>query len=96
MMARPPEIMSSEAISFASVMGSRSITKQMPVPNAMRSVAAAQAPKATNGSWERQYCRGSSPPPGNGVLRLVGMCVCSGKNRLSKPRSSTARAISMG
>ena len=84
-----------DAISLASVIGSRSMTRQMPVPSLMRSVTAAAA-QGAKGSWARQYISGRSPPPGNGVARLAGMWVCSGKNRLSRPRSSTARATSTG
>ena len=32
---------------------------------------------------------------GHGVIRLAGMCVCSGKNSDSNPRSSHARASSV-
>ena len=57
-------------------------------------VTAAAAPSMTNGSWVRRYSSGSSPPPGYGVRRDTGMCVCSGTNSDSKPRSSSARASS--
>jgi pSer/pThr/pTyr-binding forkhead associated (FHA) protein len=43
-----------------------------------------------------KYLRGSSPPAGYGVSRLAGMCVCSGKNSDSCPRSSTRRASAPG
>ena len=49
-MNRPPESRSSVAISLAVTMGSRSITRQMPVPRRRRRVAAAAAVSATNGS----------------------------------------------
>ena len=94
--ARPPEIRSSDAISLAVVMGSRSTTRQMPVPRSRRSVTADAAASATKGSWPCQYSFDSSPPPGNGVARLAGMWVCSGKNKLSKPRSSAALATAGG
>ena len=40
-------------------------------------VAAAAKESATKGSWVCQYSLGRSAPPGHGVLRLVGMWVCS-------------------
>jgi hypothetical protein len=59
-------------------------------------VAALAAMSATNGSYDDQYSLGSSPPPGHGLRRLAGMCVCSGNHTDSKPRSSSARASSSG
>ena len=47
---RPPDSRSSVATSFAVVIGSRSITRQMPVPSFSRFVAAPAAMSATNGS----------------------------------------------
>ncbi len=47
---RPPEMWSSEATSLAVTIGSRSITRQMPVPIRRCEVAAAIAVSATNGS----------------------------------------------
>ena len=47
---RPPESWSREETSFAVVMGSRSITRQMPVASLMVFVAPAAAISATNGS----------------------------------------------
>ena len=47
---RPPESRSSVATSLASVIGSRSTTRQMPVPIFKRSVTAAAAISDTNGS----------------------------------------------
>ena len=47
---RPPESTSSEATSLAVTIGSRSITRQTPVPTLIRSVAAAAMASATNGS----------------------------------------------
>ena len=47
---RPPDNRSTEATSLAVTIGSRSITRQMPVPISSRSVAAAAAVHATNGS----------------------------------------------
>ena len=61
---RPPEMWSSVATSLAVTIGSRSITRQTPVPSFSRSVVAAAAPRATNGSSVWLYSRGSSPPPG--------------------------------
>jgi len=59
-------------------------------------VAAAAAPRATRGSRARLYLSsmGWSGATGHGVRRLVGMWVCSGSHRLSKPRASQARASS--
>ena len=82
--------------SFASVMGSRSMTRQMPLPTSRRSVAAAAEVSATNRSSVCEYSRGSSGPPGQGDLRLAGMCVCSGKKSDSKPCASASRASSPG
>ena len=47
---RPPESRSSVATSLAVTIGSRSITRQMPVPSLRRRVAPAAAIKAMNGS----------------------------------------------
>ena len=47
---RPPERWSTEATSLAVVIGSRSITRQIPVPTRSVSVAVAAAAQATNGS----------------------------------------------
>ena len=46
------------------------------------------------GSTVCQYSFGSVAPPGHGLRRDVGMCVCSGNHSDSKPRSSLARARS--
>ena len=67
------------ATSLAVTIGSRSTTRQMPLPTRRRVVAAAAAVSATNRSYVWAYLRGSSPPPGYGVSRLAGMCVCSAK-----------------
>ena len=79
------------ATSLAVVIGSRWITRQMPVPSLSRSVTAAAIERATNGSLVWLYSRGSSPPPGQGVSRLTGMWVCSARKSDSKPRSSARR-----
>ena len=50
---RPPERTSIDATSLAVMIGSRSITRQMPVPISNRSVAMAAAVNATNGSYVR-------------------------------------------
>jgi hypothetical protein len=47
---RPPETRSSVATSFAVVIGSRSTTRQMPVPSRSRCVPAPAAVSAMNGS----------------------------------------------
>jgi hypothetical protein len=47
---RPRERWSRLATSFAMVIGSRSITRQMPVPSFSVVVTAAAMPRATNGS----------------------------------------------
>ena len=88
---RPPERWSSEAASWASMIGSRSTISAMPVPTRRRSVVAAIALSDTNGSSVCEYSRGSSSPPGHGLSRLAGMCVCSGTKIASKPASSAAR-----
>src|SRR5262249_50584493 len=59
-------------------------------------VGAAGPVGATNGSWVRLYSSGSGPPPPNGLLRLVGMWVCSGTSSDSKRRASISRASSSG
>ena len=93
---RPPESRSSDATAFAVMIGSRSTTRQMPVPMRSRSVACATVASATNGSCVRQYFSGRSPPRGFGVSRLAGMCVCSANSSASKPASSAARPSSAG
>ena len=50
---RPPDRRSSVAISLAVVIGSRWISRQMPVPMRSVVVAAAAAVSATNGSRQR-------------------------------------------
>jgi len=47
---RPPERWSTLATSFAVMIGSRSTTRQMPLPTRRRDVAAAAAVRATNRS----------------------------------------------
>ena len=47
---RPPEMKSRLATSLARMIGSRSITRQIPVPSMRVLVTAAAAPRATNGS----------------------------------------------
>jgi hypothetical protein len=91
---RPLERKSRLATSFAVTIGSRSITRQMPVATFSRVVTAAAVASATNGSWVCQYSLGSVGPPGHGLRRDTGMCVCSGSQSDSKPRSSAARARS--
>ena len=89
---RPPERRSTLAACFAVTIGSRSITRQTPVPSLIRSVTPAAAISATNGSYVREYSGGSSPPAGYGVSRDAGMWVWSVKNSDSNGRSSTIRA----
>src|SRR4051794_24515831 len=76
-------------------MGSRSTTRHTPVPSLSVVVTAAAADSATNGSRACEYSRGSSAPPGHGVRRSAGICVCSGSQSDSKPRSSAALASSV-
>jgi hypothetical protein len=61
---RPPLSRSSDATSLAVMIGSRSMTRQMPVPSRSSVVAIAAAVSATKGSSERQYIDGRSPPAG--------------------------------
>ena len=61
---RPPERTSIEATSFAVMIGSRWITRLMPLPTRSREVARAAAVSATKRSSVAVYLRGSSPPPG--------------------------------
>ena len=91
---RPPESRSRLAAAFAVVSGSRSVSRQMPVPTRSVFVAAAAAVSATKGSRVFQYSLGRSGPPGQGLRRLAGMWVCSGTNSDSKPRASASRASS--
>src|SRR5215471_5353669 len=72
------------------------MTRQMPEPTRSRVVAVTAAVAATNRSKVCAYLRGSSRPPGQGDWRSAGMCVCSGKNSDSCPRSSASRAMSAG
>ena len=67
--SRPPVSRSTLAAAFAVTIGSRSITRQIPVPSLIRSVAAPAAIRATNGSWMCEYSHGSSVPAGYGVSR---------------------------
>ena len=92
---RPPETRSRLATALAVTMGSRSVTRQMPVPMRSVLVAVAAAARPTKGSSVWEYSRGSSPPPRQGERRLAGMWVCSGTKRESKPRSSSAGASSV-
>ena len=93
---RPLDNRSTDATSLAIVIGSRSITRQMPLPILMVVVTAAAAVSATNRSCVCQYSLGRSPPPGNGLLRLAGMWVCSGNQIDSKPRASHSLASVSG
>ena len=76
--------------------GSRWMIRHTPVPILIRSVTAAIAASAANGSSVWLYSGGSSPPPGYGVSRLTGIWVCSGSISDSNPRSSTLRPSSAG
>ena len=60
---RPPDRWSTLATSLAVMIGSRSTTRQMPLPTRRCEVAAAAAVSATNRSYVCAYLRGSSPPP---------------------------------
>jgi len=60
-MTRPSEMRSSEATSLASTIGSRSITKQIPVLSMIRLVTVAAAASATKGGCVCEYSLGSSP-----------------------------------
>ena len=70
------------------------MTRQMPVPSLSLVVAAAAMARATNGSCVCQYSLGRLGPPGQGLRRLFGMCVCSGRKSDSNPRCSASRASS--
>lgn len=94
---RPPERRSSVATALAVTIGSRCATSAMPVPISSLVVTTAAAVSATNGSSVRLYSSASSlSPVGGGVLRLTGMCVCSGRYSEPSPRTSTSRARSSG
>src|SRR4029077_13257709 len=69
---RPFDTKSMLATSFASVIGSRSTTRQMPVPRRSVVVIDAAAASATNGSRRCEYSIGSSPPGGGGGGRAAG------------------------
>jgi len=94
--ALTPDRKSTLATSLAVVIGSHSTSRQMPDPTRSREVAVTAAVTATKRSNVCAYLRGSSPPSGHGDSRLAGMCVCSGKNSDSSPRSSASRAMSAG
>ena len=67
-------------MALAVTIGSRWAGRAMPVPRVIRSVTAAAAARATNGSSVRLYSSSSSASPvGGGVIRLTGMWVCSGR-----------------
>ena len=91
---RPFDIMSRLATTFAVTIGSRCGIRLIPVPIFRLVVAAAAKDSEMNGSRVCAYSFGSSPPPGQGDFRLIGICVCSGTNSEAKPRSSSARANS--
>src|SRR5688572_15749801 len=93
--SRPPERWSTLATSFAVMIGSRSMTRQMPLATRSRVVAAAAAVSATNRSYVFQYFDGSGLPGARSVS-VAGMWVCSAKYSASWPRSSTNRATSPG
>jgi hypothetical protein len=76
-------------------MGSRSMTRQMPLATRRRLVAAAAAVSATKRSYVFQYFDGSGRPGARSVS-AAGMCVCSAKYSALWPRSSTMRATSPG
>ena len=78
------------------MIGSRWMTRQIAVPIRILSVASAIVASATNGSWMREYSRGSSPPAGWALSREAGMWVCSVTNTDSNPRASQSRASSAG
>ena len=63
------------ATSLAGMIGSRSVTRQSPVPSRTVWVAAAAAARQTNGSGERRYCGASARPPERAPLadRDVGV-----------------------
>ena len=96
---RPPERWSRLATSFAVMIGSRSVTRQMPLPTRSDDVAASDIAIATNRSYVCAYLRGSGGAPSrplHGVSRLAGMCVCSANISQRCPRASTSRASSPG
>src|ERR1700730_10842760 len=76
------------------MIGSRSMTRHMPVPSLSVLVTTAAALRATKGSSVCQYSRGRLGPPGHGLLRLAGIWGCSGSQIDSKPRASSSRASS--
>jgi hypothetical protein len=84
------------ATSLAVMIGSRSTTRQIPLPTRRRLVAAAAAVSATNTSCVCAYLRGNSAPPGHSDSRDAGMCVCSAKYSAVWPCSSTSRATGPG
>ena len=63
---RPPEIRSSVATVFAVTIGSRSVSRLMPVPSRSFLVRGGRGDGATKGSSVCAYCLGSSAPPGQG------------------------------
>ena len=66
----------------------------MAVPMRSLAVDAAAYASPTRGSTVFLYSSGNSLPPGHGLLRLVGMWVCSGTKSDSNPRFSASRASS--
>ena len=68
----------------------------MPVATFRRSVAAAAMDSTTNGSATSTYFSGRGPPCGQGEARATGIWECSGAQKDSKPRSSSARASAAG
>ena len=85
------------AMALAVTIGSRWATRRMPVPR--RSVVGgggggAEGDERVEARLYFSSMRRGRGSTGHGVLRLVGMWVCSGSQSESRPRSSTARASS--
>ena len=89
-------MMSKVEISLARIIGSLSTTSAIPVANLIFLVEAAIAPKVMKGSKVCEYSLGKSPPPGNGVSLLTGICVCSGRKIDSNPLASASCARMIG
>src|ERR1019366_6613498 len=76
---RPPEIMSSDATSLASVIGSRSTTRHTPVPSLSFLVTAGAAPRAAEGTGGWPYSFFHFGAPGEGRLARRGYVSVLGK-----------------
>ena len=96
---RPLLRKSNDEICFDVQMASRCAGSNTLAPRRSFVVTAAAIASTTKASCRCEYSSGKGSPlklPGHGVSRLTGMLLCSGTQKLSKPRASISRASSLG